>query len=52
MVCCLAAIAILSILSRVFAQPISWARGGGRDVRELPTARYAVGPLERSDVLR
>lgn len=52
MVCCIAAIAILSILSRAFAQPISWARGGGRAVRELPTARYAVEPLEILDVLR
>lgn len=52
MVCCIAAIAVLSILSRVFVRPISWVRGGGRDVRELSTARYTAQPLRRSDVFQ
>lgn len=52
MVCCIAAIAVLSILSRVFVRPISWVRGGGRDVPHLPTAKYTVRPLQRSDVFQ
>ncbi|OLT37502.1 hypothetical protein BJF84_06200 [Rhodococcus sp. CUA-806] len=54
MVCCIAAVAVLAVLTRLIAAPAAYSsglRGRNRDAATLPTARYTARHHEMSEAI-
>lgn len=52
MVCCIAAVAVLAVLTRFVVTPLSWIRGTTQDSCTLPTAQYTAQHAEKSGALQ